>query len=171
MRARSGLAALVFVVVVGGCASNKHESIVFEPTAEGRFSKRGPAAISDRSSEALVADGYVQIGMVSVVRVVSICYESCERVEHEQTCTGTLLEVAGRRGGDLVVLERDEQSFTEPVHKRGGCIESYVHDQGAGPRGHGVVTGPLAASVCTQFEALHGHETFVVSSGTVWRAD
>lgn len=170
MRVRCRLVGLVIVVALGGCAS-QHESIVFQPAVEGRFSKRGPARLTDQSAVALEAAGYVELGTLSVVRVVSICYETCELVEHEQTCTDTLLEAAGEVGGDVVVLERDEESFTEPVSKRGGCIESYVHDQGAGPRGGGEVSGPLAASVCTQFEALHGHETFVVSAGTVWRAD
>ena len=175
------LVAAALAVFALGCA-NQHQIIEFTPAQKKLdLEPRAPAEISERSPEELSAEGYTKIGFLTVTRVISVCYETCERVEHEHDTATVLLEEAGRRGGELVVLVRHNEEFTRDVKKEGECLEHYSH-HGTGPNfmplgaEDAVVpsepqAGPHPHEVCTHFEEIHGHENFAESSGSVWRKD
>jgi hypothetical protein len=137
-----------------------------------------PSGVVRPLLEQLLAEGYVPIGALTIIRVTSICYETCKLIEHQNGATATLLAAAGKRGGDLVVLQKDDVETTRDVMKQGQCLESYIEDRtvdvyispvgGAGNRYEPV---HRSAEVCTKFQMLHGHETFQQSSGVVWRRE
>jgi hypothetical protein len=167
------------VGLLGSACAGRHQIIEYAPLGQHEYSARKqPAGLSDRSSQQLEAEGYAPIGTMTVIRVTSICYETCKRIEHRQGVTDTLLAAAGKRGGDLVVLERDGLETTRVVEKQGRCLESYIEERtvevyvppvgGAGNRFEPV---PRTAEVCTKFVTLQGHETFQQSSGVVWRRE
>lgn len=175
-----GPLALAGALLVGaGCSHHAHESILYQPLVEGRFSARDePAELATQSPEQLRAAGFVDIGVLSVIRVTSICYETCKKIEHELDCTATLLRVAADHGGDLVSLELDNSEQARPVSKPGECIESYTQYSPSiefvPPTPANSDTGQFIQvtepqTVCTVFETVHGTESFQQSAGIVWR--
>jgi hypothetical protein len=170
---------LAACLLLGSACAGRHQVIEYTPISTQKVRARHqPAAESERSPDQLVGEGYVPIGTMAVIRVTTICYETCKRIDHRDDATATLLAAAGKRGGDLVVLEHDNLETTRDIQKQGRCLESYIEERtvevyvppvgGAGNRYEPV---RRSAEVCTRFELLHGHETFQQSSGVVWRRE
>jgi hypothetical protein len=167
-----------WMMLVSACAG-RHQTIEYTPLGEHEYrTRKQPAVLSERSPEQLAAEGYVPIGSIAVLRVASICYETCKVIEHRQGTTAALLAEAGQRGGDLVVLEKDNVETTRDVAKQGPCLESYIEDRPietfvppVGGAGNRYVPVPRSVEVCTEFAMLHGHETFQQSAGVVWRRE
>lgn len=165
--------------MLGSACAGRHQTIEYTQISEQQYrGRKQPAELSDRLPEQLAAAGYVPIGTVTVIRVTSICYETCKKIEHQQSSTATLLTEAGKRGGDLVVLEHDNLETTRDVEKQGRCLESYIEDRAietyvppVGGAGNHFEPEARSAEVCTKFAMLHGHETFQQSSGVVWRRE
>lgn len=166
-------------LMLGSACAGRHQTIGYTPLDEHEYRRRKqPAELSERSSEQLAADGYVPIGTMSVIRVTSVCYETCKRIKHRQGATATLQAAAGKRGGDLVVLGNDNLETTRDVEKPGKCLESYIEDRPievyippVGTAGNRFEPVPHKVEVCTKFEVRHGHESFQQSSGMVWRRE
>jgi hypothetical protein len=176
---RSSRWVLAAWMMLQSACAGRHQIIEYDPFGKQKYrARQHPAELSDRSSEQLLAEGYVPIGALTIIRVTSICYETCKLIEHQNGATATLLAAAGKRGGDLVVLQKDDVETTRNVMKQGQCLESYIEDRtvdvyispvgGAGNRYEPV---HRSAEVCTKFQMLHGHETFQQSSGVVWRRE
>jgi hypothetical protein len=165
-----------WLTLVSACAG-RHQTIEYTPIGKrDHAARKQPAELSELSSEQLLAQGYVPIGTMTVIRVTSICYETCKLIEHRQGPTDTLLAAAGKRGGDLVVLGHDDLETTRDVQKQGKCLESYMEDRivevyvpPVGTAGNRWEPVHRSVEVCTEFVMLHGHETFQQSSGVVWR--
>lgn len=163
--------------MLGSACAGRHQAIEYTPFGEqAHRARKQPAEWSERSSELLAAEGYVPIGTLTVIRVTSICYETCKSIEHRKDATATLLAEAGKRGGDLVVLDMDNLETSREVEKQGRCLESYIEDRTievyippVGTAGNRFEPVTRRAEVCTKFAMLHGHETFHQSAGVVWR--
>jgi hypothetical protein len=172
--------ALAAVWLVLGCAcAGRHQTIEYASMDDHRHRAREhPAELSELSPEQLAVEGYVPIGVMTVIRVTSICFETCKKIEHRQSVTDTLLTEAGKRGGDLVVLEHDKLETTHDVEEQGRCLESYIEERTVGEyvppvggAGNRWEPEERSVEVCTEFEVRHGHETFQQSSGVVWRRE
>jgi hypothetical protein len=168
---------LAACLLLGSACAGRHQAIEYTPIGTQKYrARKQPAVQTERSPEQLIAQGYVPIGTMAVIRITTICYETCKLIEHRDGATATLLAAAGKRGGDVVMLEHDNLETTRDVQKQGRCLESYIEERTLdiylppiGGAGNRYETVPRSAEVCTRFELLHGHETFQQSSGVVWR--
>lgn len=175
-RAVSCALAVTWLVLGSACAG-RHQTVEFASIDDHRHRAREhPAELSERSPDELATEGYVPIGAMTVIRVTSICFETCEKIEHRGGVTDTLLSEAGKRGGDLVVLEHDALETTHDVEQQGRCLESYIAEHEVeyyvppvGGAGNHWKPEARNVEVCTEFEVRHGHETIQQSSGVVWR--
>jgi ankyrin repeat protein len=104
------------ISLLGGCVS-QGLYVSFQPGAgmESRqFASRDkPASITKRSPSELLLEGYVQIGVVGVARE-----------EGEADINAHVFKEAARRGGDLVILIKDNHKRSETRYRVGECIES-----------------------------------------------
>ncbi len=170
---------LVAWMMLESACAGRHQIIEYAPfDKQDHRARHHTAELSELSSEQLLAAGYAPIGALTIVRVTSICYETCKLIEHRHGATSTLLTVASKRGGDLVVLHDDEVETTRDVENQGQCLESYIEDRSfefyippVGTAGNRYEPVHRSAEVCTKFVTLHGYETFQQSSGVVWRRE
>lgn len=157
---------IVLLLFPAGCAQKKgRESFFYHrtyvPIAE--FSQRVPkAAISPLGDVALLKEGYVPIGTITVKHLVGESYRTDTSTEAQLS--------AAQNGGDLVTLEADREEREETREKRGRCLEtrkqlvlswnperSYDEWQ--------------EVSECVSWERIPFKTRVIVSLGTVWRLE
>ena len=131
------------LVVLSGCSTLE---VKYEPVTQTDFSARSqPAKISNESELSLIERGYAKIGTVQA------------NTETETDPTPLVLEKAASKGGDLVVLYRNNESSTEKKHTR-RCAQ------------WGYVTYAYREWTCVEWRSVYAGAVHTRhSAGTVWR--
>ncbi len=181
-----------FLSGCGGGPSFKKEIVNFHPLYEKEFSKRSsPARISSSSGDSLKQSGHFVMGTMAVEHTDRVCWEdsSCKTNTHNRTSTAVLAQEAGKKGGDLVILNKNNQQNVRNIQKYGACIRSenkctqvWVSDYRQECSGMGssyscrsVAAGGHSETTCIdeckQWAVIPGKLHYTVSIGTIWRHD
>jgi hypothetical protein len=158
-------------------------------------SRPSPAKVTRESADALKGKGYVKIGEIFLKDEGKKCWGSnctasftCPSEQVKKDLTKEILKKAASKGGDLVVLFKDNTMSKEGINKRGKClfkvpITKTVAFQKCQSAGRDSVTGTyrtgscttemrtVTAKECRTWETIGGCLCMAQSTGTVWRLD
>jgi len=181
---KPGILMPLFLTLLAGCATFSSGKKEFLPAAwlgEEKPSPRAtPSQLTQESEEALKKKGFVAIGYISE-RVVTGTYwgssKPPDKAESRDVTTGLLREAADR-GGDVVILQKNNLAESSSVSKRGRALtwdrrsRTVLYQRSLGS-GKGSIQDSKREyySVPTSWETISGREYSVASSGTVWRHD
>ena len=114
-----GLLAAMLWMLAAGCATS--ESTGFKAASDRRYPAHNePAAIGTQDERELAAAGYRLLGIVNVRQRVRHCEEDrCWDSTQERDATSAARELAASKGGELVVLSKDNQVERKEGYKAG----------------------------------------------------
>ncbi len=165
------LLSTAFIVWIAGCgAGGRTQSSNFDAATDEHFSsRRQPAQISQAKGEELSKKGYLDIGRLSIDQVIRECWEDsrtgCEKKRHRQDATTELLEQAGDKGADIVVLIENNVEKISDLSKQGKCMQRTYDCRWQ------LNLGEVCANYCDHYHTVRGKRYTQKSSGTLWRKD
>ncbi len=184
MNASMGSIALCLTILATGPFLAASDEKIFEHLvalkSETLSPRATPAQVSKLSEEALTKQGLIYLGTISRKEITGTYWGKEERPSTVPTrdVTTKLCREAAENGGDLIVLQADNTTYTSSIRKNGRALtwrresrsETYQYRLRTGDPGTRA-TRTVYYNVPTSWETIEGTQYTVWSGGTLWRND